>query len=170
MFLPDLDLFYRSSPAYRASTRPAAGCPQYMCVQLGQFDVISDSCLILGPWHEPGSSEIASMRQSRAGADHLNTTQICRVSEWEVTSGRGSTNASLAAQPASSSALGHSGREIECFGSGQYGAVRLNLASAWPWQSGRFVSETVEAPLGVLWFSDALLQACLCLFVPLPWD
>jgi hypothetical protein len=36
------------------------------------------------------------MRQSRAGADladHLNTTQICIVSEWEVTSGRGSMNA-----------------------------------------------------------------------------
>lgn len=75
-----------SSPACRASTSRSRVPTIYVYGKPRELDVISDSCLILG-------AEIASMRQLRAGADHLNTTQICRVSEWEVTSGRGSMNA-----------------------------------------------------------------------------
>lgn len=49
--LPDLDLSYMSSPAYKALTSRGRVPTIYVSVrvyQLGELDVISDSCLILG--------------------------------------------------------------------------------------------------------------------------
>lgn len=65
------------------------------------------------------------MRQSRAGADHLNTTQICRVSEWEVTSGRGSTN-THPAWPAVASLWSILEGRLTASGAANMSAVRLN--------------------------------------------